>query len=57
MAGTTRDIPKYPESLIVTLMDKQCAILECAGGVKNFLTKKINASKAYAYQLVAMQDN
>lgn len=57
MAGTTRDIPKYAESLIVTLMDKQCAILECAGGVKNFLAKKFNASKAYAYQLVAMQNN
>lgn len=57
MAGTTRDIPKYPESLIVTLMDKQCAIVECAGGVKNFLAKKINETKDYALQLVAMQHN
>lgn len=57
MAGTTLDVPKYPESLIVTLMDKQCAIQECAGGFKKFIAKHVNRTKELALKLVAIQPN
>lgn len=33
MCGATRDLPKYRESFVVTLMDKQCAICELWTGL------------------------
>ena len=39
MFGTTFDVPKYAESWIVTLMDKQSAIYEWSGGVKSYVIK------------------
>ena len=40
MCGSTRDIPKYKESWIVTMMDKQAAVMEIGLGVWNFLKVK-----------------
>ena len=42
MFGATLDIPKYPESWIVTLMDKQSAIYEWSDGVKKHVLQQIN---------------
>lgn len=36
MFGATREFPKYPESYIVTLMDKQAAIFELSAGFYRF---------------------
>lgn len=36
MFGATRELPKYPESYIVTLMDKQAAIFELSAGFYHF---------------------
>lgn len=36
MFGATRELPKYPESYIVTLMDKQAAIFELGVGFYHF---------------------
>lgn len=36
MFGATRELPKYPESYIVTLMDKQAAIFELGAGFYHF---------------------
>lgn len=46
MFGATREFPKYPESLIVTLMDKQAAIYELSGGFYRFcLEQSMKQSK------------
>lgn len=43
MCGATKDIPKYAESWIVTLMDKQCAMAEVTTGVIDFISHKLFA--------------
>lgn len=40
MAGATRDVPKYAESWIVTLMDKHSCIAELMGGAWSFLYRQ-----------------
>lgn len=49
MAGATRDVPKYAESWIVTLMDKQCCIAELTGGAMNFLYRHTMKAMEVAY--------
>lgn len=40
MFGATRDLPKYRESLVVTLMDKQCAICELWTGFGELVNQR-----------------
>lgn len=42
MFGATLDIPKYPESWVVTLMDKQSAIYEWGGGIKSYIFNQLH---------------
>lgn len=44
MCGATFDIPKYPESWIVTLMDKQSAIMEVTVGYKRIAAERVYES-------------
>lgn len=44
MFGATLDIPKYAESWIVTLMDKEAAICECVRGIKKILVTEFKVS-------------
>lgn len=52
MCGSTLDIPKYAESLVVTLMDKQCAVLEISNGVVSFLSRKLKKASVFASQMI-----
>lgn len=42
MCGATLDIPRYGESVIVTLMDKQTAIFELSDGMIQYLRNSFN---------------
>ncbi|MGF3115040.1 phosphohydrolase [Facklamia sp. P12937] len=42
MCGATLDIPRYGESLIVTLMDKQSAVCELVEGLKRWLKASLD---------------
>ncbi|MGX7107378.1 HD domain-containing protein [Hutsoniella sourekii] len=52
MCGATRDIPKYAESWIVTLMDKQSAISELTWGFKQILNREFQLSLAVCRHLL-----
>lgn len=52
MCGSTFDIPKYAESLVVTLMDKQCAIQEISHGMISFLSMKLKKASLFASQVI-----
>lgn len=43
MCGATRDLPKYPESWIVTLMDKHSCITELTTGFASLITTRLFA--------------
>ncbi|MGX7109607.1 HD domain-containing protein [Facklamia miroungae] len=45
MCGATFDIPRYGESVIVTLMDKQTAVCELAEGVKYLIKSSFYKEK------------
>lgn len=49
MFGATLDLPKYPESWIVTLMDKEAAISELSHGLVSILKQELSsASQVYS---------
>lgn len=50
MAGATRDVPKFAESWIVTLMDKQSCIAELTGGAMSFVYRHTIKAMDLAYQ-------
>lgn len=52
MCGSTFDIPKYAESVVVTLMDKQCAIQEVSQGMVSFLSMKLKKVSLFASQVI-----
>ncbi|UUX34391.1 HD domain-containing protein [Fundicoccus culcitae] len=47
MFGTTLAAPKYAESFIVSLIDKQCSIMEVTGGLKDLLVNKYHTATSF----------
>lgn len=54
MFGATLAAPKYTESLIVSLIDKQCSIYEVSGGIINYITERLRNTTSQVYQTVSM---
>ncbi|MBG9988458.1 HD domain-containing protein [Aerococcaceae bacterium DSM 111176] len=50
MFGATRELPKYKESWIVTLMDKRAAMTELAVGGSNILKSAVSRYQQVMYQ-------
>lgn len=47
MFGTTLAAPRYAESLIVSLIDKQCSIMEVSGGIRDAIVNRCRTTSSF----------